>query len=220
MKLVFVLLAVVAMAFASSTISGDLRGSASFTLPATDDELDSYAFDAGTAFAASIPASFTDYAVVDDFTASGGENTITSLTCWGLTTGAAPTALEVLVVADASGPDGAPISADSYPCATSASGYTFAGYDILTTVIDLSGNPIVVADGVTVWLGSHRNDGVTWYPDLGTIVTGMNAYRTQAAGWAWEDIATSIEAGDLFKVIEGDYTSLDRNTWAGIKNMF
>ncbi len=81
MRFYIILLAIVAMAFASSTITGELSGSATFILPATDNLLDSYAFDPGTAFAASIPASFTDYAVVDDFTAGSGAS-IDTYTCW------------------------------------------------------------------------------------------------------------------------------------------
>ena len=90
---------------------------------------------------------------------------------------------------------------------------------IYIAVIDLTSDEPVVPIGTTMWLGSHRNDGSNWYPLFGTIVTGSEAYRTVAAGWAWAPLSSSLVAGDLFKVIDGT-VSLNRTTWAGIKNMF
>jgi len=223
MKFLVVLLAVAAMGFASDDTLIGHPGGVGYPMPGTDDTLDTYAYDAGTAFSASLPASFTDYAVIDDFTeATDADASLDTYTCWAVTTAALPTELEVLVVADASGvPSGAPTSQSSYTATVTDSGFTFGSYALYVAVIDLTSDPIAVPFGTTVWLGSHRNDGSNWYPSCGTTVTGTEAYRTVAAGWTWEAMSVSIEAGDLFKIVEGTPGSaLSRTTWAGIKNMF
>lgn len=217
MKSFVFLCAFAAMVFAADdTLTGQAVGTG-YSLPGNDDSYDSYAYN-NDEILSSIPASFTDYAVVDDFVHSGFTY-IETYTTWGVTTGAAPTALEVLVVTDSSGPDGAPVSMNSYPCTATDSGFTFAGYTVWLVSIDLYSIPITIPSGLTVWLGTHRNDGVTWYPACGATVTGMEAYRTVAAGWAWEPISASIESGDLFKVLVL-WTALERSTWASIKNSF
>lgn len=217
MKLFVVLLAVAGLAFASGTISGRPGGSGGgFVVPETDDLLDSYAYNQAEQMG-TIGASFDDYAAIDDFDPPtvDADATLTGYTCWGVTTGATPTALELLVVADASGvPDGAPISQNSYTASCGSSGYTYGGYTIWVAVI-----PATDVVALPCWLGSHRNDGVSWYPVGGLTVTGSEGYRTQAAGWAWEPFSGSLEAGDLFKVVDGS-VSLERSTWAGIKNLF
>ena len=218
MRLFTLALVLTAVAFATGTLSGEVTGSASYTLPETDDLLDSYVFNEDELFS-TIPAAFDDYVVVDDYTASSGESVIGYYRCWGLTTSSNPTELELFAVEDASGPSGAPFSMTSYPCVIINSGFIFAGYTVWMAEMDLSSYPILVFGGTTIWLGSHRNDGNTWYSACGTTVTGMNAHRTLAAGWAWHDIADSIEAGDLFKTLE-DYVSLERTTWAGVKSSF
>lgn len=219
MKLVLVLLSVVAMAFASSTISGEAGGVAHYTLPSTDDTLDSYAYVAAEQLG-SIGASFTDYAVVDDY--NGVNSEISTYTLWGVTTAAVPTALEVMVVADDSGVPSAsgPTSQASYPVTCTDTGMTYGGYTIWLAVIDLSADPIAVS--APVWLGSHRADGSSWYPISGTTVTNSEGYRTLVAGWTWLAISSQdpYTPADLFKIIEGTPTSLTRGTWAGIKNMF
>ncbi len=219
MKFLVVLLAVAALGFASDTLTGH-SGGVGYALPETDDTLDTYAYNDGEVFS-SIPASFTDYAVVDDYTAAVDADAILeTYTCWAVTTASAPTALELLVVEDASGaPSGAPVSQVSYTTAAASSGFTFGSYDVLIAVMDLTSDEPVIPIGTTMWLGSHRNDGSNWYPACGTTVTGSEAYRTVAAGWAWQTISASLQSGDLFKVIDGT-VSLNRTTWAGIKNMF
>ncbi len=218
MKLVFVLLAVAALAFASSTISGEAGGVANYTLPSTDDVLDTYAYNAAEQMS-TIGASFDDYATVDDY--NGADGTVDTYTCWGVTTGAVPTALEIMVVADDAGVPSAsgPTSQTSYPATCSDTGMTYGSYAIWLAVVDMSSDPLMVA--APLWIGSHRNDTVAWYPIGGTTVTGSEAYRTEAAGWSWAPFSASLVAGDLFKVIEGTSgSSLNRSTWAGIKNMF
>ncbi len=218
MKLVFVLLAVAAMAFASSTISGEAGGVANYTLPSTDDVLDTYAYNAAEQMS-TIGASFDDYATVDDY--NGIDGNITSYTCWAVTTVAAPTALEIMVVADDAGVPSAsgPTSQTSYPAVCSDTGMTYGSYAIWIAVIDLSADPILAMS--PLWIGIHRADGSNWYPVGGTTVTGSEAYRTEVAGWSWAPFSASLVSGDLFKVIEGTpYSSLNRSTWAGIKNLF
>jgi hypothetical protein len=213
MKLFVVLLAVAGLAFASGTFSGRPGGTGGYWLPETDDLLDSYAYSVAEQMS-TIGASFDDYAVIDDFPMSA---IITKYTCWGVTTGAAPTTLDLLVVADDGGvPTGAPLSQNSYPTSCGNSGFTYGGYTIWVA-------EMTIADEVVDnnWLGSHRTDGGNWYPVGGITITGAEGHRTTAAGWAWQSFtASGIPAGDLFKVIEGTLNSLERNTWAGIKNMF
>jgi len=219
MRLFVIILAVVGMAFASGTISGE-PGGVGHALPETDDVLDTYAYDTGTSFS-TIPAASSDYAVCDDYTASGsGDSIIDTYTTWAVTTAANPTALELLYIADNSGPDGAPVSQTSYPAAVSNSGHMFGSYIVWIAVMDLSSDPAVVLNGETVWLGAHRNDGSNWFAGCGTTVAGSEGYRTLAAGWDWAPFSGSLVTGDLFKIIEGIDTSLSRSTWAGIKNMF
>ena len=215
MKLFVILLAISAMAFASGTLRGGPGGVANYTLPATDAEMDSYAYSAGEQMD-NIGASFTDYATIDDYNGPDGE--LLTYTMWGVTTQTAPTALEIMVVADASGaPSGAPTSQDSYSATVSDTGMTYGSYAIWLAIVDCSATPIPLA--APLWVSTHRNDGSTWYPIGGTTVTGTEGYRTLAAGWAWEPFSNSLVAGDLFKVLDGN-VSLERNTWAGIKNMF
>jgi hypothetical protein len=113
-------------------------------------------------------------------------------------------------------PTGAPLSQNSYSVTAGNSGYTYGGYTIWVAELDLSDNPVVDNN----WLGSHRPGSVTWYPIGGITVTGAEGHRTLEAGWDWMSFtASGIPAGDLFKVIEGTTSSLERNTWAGIKNL-
>ena len=220
MRFLVVLLVIVAMAFASDTLTGHSSGVGSVP-PATDDLFDSYAYDTGTVFG-SIPAAFTDYAICDDYTYAAAITSIETYTHWAVTTASNPTELEFLVMNDASGPDGTPVSMVSYPTTVTDSGIAFGSYTVWLAVTDLSAAPIEVPMGTTMWFGAHRNDGNNWYPGVGTTVTGTEAYRTLAAGWAWEPFSNSLEAaGDIFKIVEGSIvSSLERNTWAGIKNMF
>ena len=217
MKFFAILLAVAGMAFASGTLTGSAGGTGGgFTRPGTDDILDSYAYNQAEQMG-TIGASFTDYAIIDDY--YGGNANMDSYTCWGVTTASVPTDLELMIVADASGvPSGAPISQDSYSVTTVNSGYTYGSYPIWIATFDFTSSPVYI-DSPT-WLGSHRNDGSSWYPIAGLTVTNSEGYRTLGAGWAWEPFSNSLEAGDLFKIIEGEPTSLSRDTWAGIKNMF
>ncbi|MCD4707047.1 MAG: hypothetical protein K8S62_04835 [Candidatus Sabulitectum sp.] len=217
MKL-FVIFVVAGMAFAFDSFPGESSG-VGYLLPGTDDVFDSYAYKESEVFS-SVPAAYSEFAVCDDFTATGsGDVIIDTYTSWGFTTGSNPAELELLVIADNSGPDGAPVSQTSYPCTLYDSGFTYAGYTVWVTVMDLSSDPAVVMSGETVWFGHHRNDGGTWAAGCGTTVTGSEGYRTVASGWAWAPFSESLESGDIFKIVEGS-TSLERSTWAGIKNMF
>lgn len=221
MKLFIVLLAVAGLAFASGSLSGRPGGSGGgFVVPETDDQLDSYAYNEAEQLS-SIGASFGDYMAVDDFTYGvDADGTVDGYICWGVTTVSAPTELDLLVVADASGmPDGAPVSQTTYTVTCGDTGYTYGGYTIWVATYDLTPNPSL---STPVWLGSYRGDGNNWYPVAGTTVSGSEAYRTIVAGTDWLAYSSQdpFTAADLFKVITGTYDSLSRTTWAGIKNMF
>ena len=218
MKLVIVLLALAALAFASGTITGQAGGVADYAPPATDSTLDSYAYNAAEQMS-TIGASFDDYAAVDDY--NGISSSIDTYTAWGVTTASAPTALEIMVVADDSGVPSAsgPTSQTSYTATLTDTGMIYGGYPIWIVFIELCAAPISVT--APVWIGLHRADGSDWYPIGGTTVTGSEAYRTLDAGWSWEPFSYSLVEGDLFKIIVGPpYSSLNRSTWAGVKSAF
>ena len=129
--------------------------------------------------------------------------------------------MELLIIEDSNGPDGPPISQDSYNCTIIDSGFSFASYIIWVAILEVE--TLYLPSNETVWLGSHRNDGDNWYPACGTAVSGSEAYRTLAAGWSFEPLSSSMEYGDLFKIISDtppQGVSLERNTWAGIKTAF
>lgn len=220
MKLIAVLLAITGFAFASVTFSGHGGGPGGGAVyPETDDLLDSYAYSQAEQMS-TVASSFGETAAIDDFTYAGDADvTITGYVVWGVTTTSVPSALNLLVVEDDGGlPTGAP-TFTSYPINTGNTGYTYGGYTIWMVEFDLSDNPEVV---IPVWLGHHREGADSWYPLGGTTVTGSEGYRTTEAGWNWIPFSGGPEplpSGDLFKVIEGT-VSLQRNTWASIKNMF
>ncbi|MCK5840854.1 MAG: hypothetical protein KAH31_01700 [Candidatus Sabulitectum sp.] len=216
MRLVTLLLALTAIAFASSTLSGEVSGSATYTLPETDDIHDSYAFTEDECLE-TCPGSFSDYAVCDDLSL-GGSTVIYGYTHWGVTTGACPVSLELLVMLDSSGtPAGAPVSQETYPCDFTNTGFTFASYPIYMIEMDL-GDLYIAA---STWIGARRNDSNSWYPMCGSTVSGSEAYRTTAAGWDWEPLSKTMESGDIFRIIEGfPIPSVGRTTWAGIKSGF
>jgi len=219
MKLYFVLAVAAGITVASppGTLRGE-PGGVGYPLPATDYYHDSYACAAAEQMS-SIGASFTNYAVCDDY--NGVQVLLTTYTTWGVTTGTTPTELEIMIIPDDSGVPSAsgPSSQVSYPATLTDTGMTYGSYAIWLAVIDLSAASVEIDS--PVWIGPHRADGVSWYPIGGTTVTGSEAYRTVAAGWAWAPFSGSLVAGDLFKILEGSpYSALERNTWAGIKNMF
>ena len=187
-------------------------------LPVIDDMLDSYVFNANEVLL-STGGSYGNLATVDDFTCNNDGNAIlNSYTCWGVTTGAVPTTLELLYVEDSGGsPTGAPVSQETYNVTCTNSGYTSSGYIVWMAELDLSSNPVVATP---CWLGTHRSEGTDWFPMAGTTVSGSEAHLLiEGGGWDWQTFSVSLETGDLFKIVGGT-VALRRNTWAGIKNMF
>ncbi len=187
-------------------------------LPVIDDMLDSYVFNANEVLS-SAGGSYGDLITIDDFTCAGnGSVILNSYTCWGVTTGAVPTTLELFYVEDSGGsPTGAPVSQETYNVTCTNSGYTSSGYIVWMAELDLSSNPVV---STPCWLGTHRSGGTDWFPMAGSSVSGSEAHlRAEGSGWNWQPFSGSLETGDLFKIVGGT-VALRRNTWAGIKNMF
>lgn len=184
----------------------------------TDDLLDSYMYNQSEQMS-TVGASYGEYATVDDFVLTGGSTTTFSsgYTCWGVTTSSTPTTLSFLIVEDSSGhPVGAPVSQESFPAECIDSGYSFAGYTIWCAHIEL---PAWLPIPDPSWIGSHRNDGMDWYPLEGTTIKNSEGYRT-IGSWSWEPFSTSLVPGDLFKIFYGTSSSLDRCTWGEIKGSF
>jgi hypothetical protein len=212
MKFYVLMLLVAGFAVAQPEISGSFGGGGG-GYPGTDDILDTYTY--GSTVLSNIPASFTDYRVVDDFTPALG-GSFTKFSYWYVTTAANPTALELMYFPDAAGvPSGTPGFQTSYAVTTSNSGFLFGSYAVWYAQMNVS-LPFTAGKQ---WYGFHRNDGNNWYVAVGTVVTNVQAYRTLAAGYAWEPCSSSIGACDMFKLIEGA-TALGRDTWAGIKTQF
>ena len=221
MNFLVAVLVVTTVSFASNTLHGGSCGLANYALPETDYNHDSYAYDANEVFTTTIPASFGDYVVVDDFRRIYSEP-IYYYTCWGVTTASVPYQLELILFEDSNGPDGPPISQNLYNCTIISSGFSYASYPVWVAIIHIPYG-LDLAYNETVWLGSHRNDGNNWYPACGTTVSGSEAYRTLAAGWYFEPLSNTLQYGDLFKIISDSPPSgvaLERNTWAGIKTAF
>ena len=216
MRLVTLLLTLTTIAFCSSTLSGEVSGSATCTLPETDDIHDSYVFTEDECLE-KCPASFNGYATCDDFSL-GGSTAIYGYTHWGVTTGAWPVSLELLVISDYMGaPAGAPVSQESYQCDITHTGFTFGSYPILMIEMDL-GNLYIAP---STWIGARRNDSNAWYPMCGSTVRGSEAYITTASGWDWQPLSETIAPGDIFRIVEGfPVPAIDRKTWAGIKTAF
>ncbi len=219
MKLFVVLLAVVGMAFASSTFSGEVRGSGGLDLPEVDFVIDTYPYDPDDQMS-TIGASFDDYAAIDDCTYEvDADLWLTLYLTYGVTTsGSAPTDLTLLVVEDDGGvPTGAPLSEDSYSVISGNTGYTYGGYTIWQVEMNWVEGEVGIS--TPVWLGPQRQ-GNNWYPVGGLTVSGSEGYRTVEAGWDWQPFSQELEEGDLFKIIEGELQALESNTWGGIKALF
>ena len=216
MRLLTLLLALTPIASCSSTLSGEVSGSATYTLPETDDIHDSYVFTEDECLE-NCPASFSDYATCDDFSL-GGSTVIYGYTHWGVTTGAYPFSLEFLVIDDYMGaPTGAPVSQESYQCDITNTGFTFGSYPIIMIEMDLENLYI----DASTWIGARRNDTSAWYPICGSTVSGSEAYRTTAEGWDWQPLSETIAPGDIFRIVEGyPVPAICRKTWAGIKTAF
>lgn len=198
---------------ASPQLRGVSEGTGSF-FPETDDTFDSYVY--GPDVCTTIPASFGDYRVVDDFV-TAVDVTFGSFVYWGVTTAAVPTTLNIMCFENNAGVPGTEVFQTNNPITTAASGFTFAGYTVWTSTMNVS---FAMSAG-TRWFGFHRPDANNWYVGLGTTVTGSQAYRTTVAGYAWVPVSTdpAIGPADLFKVISGT-TALTRTTWAGVKVLF
>lgn len=217
----FVLLCLVAVtSYATGTFGGPTGGSGGgYLSPPTKDVLCSYIYNPDEQMD-DVGASFSEFATIDDYNGPAGD--IESYTCWGISQSSPPSTLDLLVVEDfSSTPAGSPVSSYSYDVDPVNSGYTYGGYTIWVVVLDLSANPLAV-DG-SVWLGTYRSDGSSWYPMGGTTVEvhDTEGYRTVADGWQWEPFSESLQAGSLFQIIQGTPGStLNRNTWATIKSMY
>ncbi len=226
MKLFFVILFVAAAAtFASSTLTGHVGGEYTLWMPATDDVIDTNALTEPDIFNTAF-ASFTDYYVADDFTPSANY-AVTDVTWWTLTTGAVPDAgdLEVLFYTDLP-PGPGTLLWTGVPTAVSLgnTGLTFAGYVIWQTQVTLPDTDYFnVVGGTTYWVSMHRTDGTTLYIILDSIVRGTELYRIiDATGWVAGSSTGSppYDPTDVFQIIEGTATAIERETWGSIKSIF
>lgn len=207
-----ILFVVAGCAYAQPELSGSFGGGGG-GFPETDDMLESYTY--GSTVLSTIPGSFTEYRVIDDFTPTQSV-TITKFTQWFVTTAALPMALELMYYPDNAGaPSSTPGFETSYPVVLTNSGFLFGSYPVYTAQMTVS---LGIPSGKR-WYGFHRNDGSNWYACVGSVVTNVQAYRSMTPGYSWQPCGSSIGVCDTFKMIEGT-VALGRDTWAGIKAQY
>jgi len=226
MKLFLVLFVCVAASFASSTLTGPIGGEYNLNLPSTDDVVDTNAYESATMYTTAYGSS-GDYYVAEDFTPSGNFY-ITDVSWWTITTAAtpAPSGVEVIFYTDAApGPgsvlwSGVPIALNHID-----TGVTFAGYVVWLTTATLPDTDYFTANsGTTYWVCMHRTDGSNFFIVLDTVVRGTECYRVDVTGGSYVPGSTTgsplYDPADVFQIIEGTTTALDRSTWADIKTIF
>jgi len=219
MKLFVVLLVVVAMSFASSSIRGEFEGTPN-PLPGTDDVVDTNAYDAAHQFATAY-AIFTDYWCADDFTPAN-DYYIEILTLWDLSTAAMPTSVDAYIWADAAPGPGTELwtgTVSGGDLVHNATGVTFAGYMIYMTVASLPNTDyFLTTAGETYWTTYQRTDGQYLYCILDDEVAGTECWRDIGSGWQTGS-STGYDPVDMFRIIEGSLP-LGRDTWGTIKTLF
>lgn len=201
-----------------SEITGSYAG-----YPGTDDNIDSYALDAGSLHTSGFANFHADgqadpYITADDFQISAIDAQVEVITYW--TTGADnPATADVFLYADANPGPGAELQAVTATVASSATTVPWGSGFVYQVVLTLD-TPLTFDLGTVYWLAPMRpGQGTTWYTNVGTIVRGTDCYLQYQGVWGpWT--AQGQPATDMFRIIEGTLTSLERTTWGTIKNLF
>ncbi|MEA3265892.1 MAG: hypothetical protein U9P42_02975 [Candidatus Fermentibacteria bacterium] len=220
----FVLLVVFGAVFADGLTSdiSEVTGGYSGCL-GTDDTIDSYALDAGSLHTSGF-ANFhatgqaDPYITADDFQISPVDAQIDVITYW--TTGADnPATADVFLYEDASPGPGAQLQAVTATVAASATTVPW-GSDFVYQVVLTLDTPLSFDLGAVYWLAPMRpGEGTTWYTCVGTVVRGTDCYLQYQGVWGpWT--AQGQPAADMFRIMEGSTSSLERTTWGSIKNLF
>lgn len=219
---VFVLLMVCGILFANGLTSdvSEIHGSYSGYL-GTDDILDSYALDAGTLHTSGF-ANFHatgqtyPYITADDFEITVDAQ-INVITYW--TTGSDPSTCDVFLYDDAAPGPGAQIQAVTATIVSSATSVPWGSGYIYQNVLTLDA-PVTFDLGSVYWIAPMRQGvGSTWYTNVGTNVSGTDCYLQYNGAWGpWT--AQGQPATDMFRILEGSTSSLERTTWGSIKNLF
>jgi hypothetical protein len=142
---------------------------------------------------------------------------ITDVYVWMIFTSGTPvTQFNLGLQGDSNGPDGTFIwSSSETEISSTPTGYTGWGYDFWCSHITIADPPALYA-GSTYWfcLQAESTSGVYWLFTNNPPAWGEQAMESEDNGISW-----SIPTWDFgtFIVIQGTSTSLERQTWGGIK---
>lgn len=216
MRTLFLVLVVAAGAALASApaISGEISGS--YGYPSSDDNIDSYAYDAGDALDTAF-ASFGDYVTADDMTLSTDAE-VQELTYWTLTTAASmPTSCSTLLYQDTGSGPGTEMEDVTSTVVNTATGISFGSYTVYESDCT-PGTPISADVGTTYWITVQRQSADTWYFLAGTTVRGQECYLYNSGWVTWS--SQGYAPSDMFRILYGSLTPLDRGTWGSIKTLF
>lgn len=222
----FMLVALVGTAFASDLcIEGGINGEYYGGIIATDDIIDSYAYNASQAYTSAYanfaPDATQNYITADDFQITV-DASIAELLYWMVNTDANghPTVVDVFLYADAAPGPGAELQFTTGTVVSTITTIPWGTKWVYECMITLN-TPFTFDLGTTYWTAPLRNDGTfgTWYCLVGNVIRGAECYLWYNGIWqAWS--TQGYPAQDMFRVMYGSTTPLERNSWGAIKTIF
>lgn len=222
MKLILVLVVLASFALASD-LTSDVEGIHGFYggYMGTDDIIDSYALNAGelhTSGFANFHATGQTYPYItaDDFVINVDAQ-IAEIVYWS--TGSDPAAATVYLYEDAAPGPGTELQSVGSTIASAATTVPWGAGYVYEATLTLAA-PITFDLGTNYWIAPLSDDmGAAWYTCVGTTVTGTDAYLYYNGAWGpWT--AQGQPACDMFRILDGTTSSLQRTTWGSIKDLF
>lgn len=219
--LLMVFILSVAMANGITSDVAEIHGSYG-GYPSTDDTIDSYAANAGeihTSAYANFHATGQTYPYItaDDFEITVDAQ-IDEIVYW---TNASdnPATCDVFLYADAAPGPGAELQATTATVAAVATSIPWGTAWVYQATLTLA-DPLTFDLGSVYWVAPLRDEGgATWYCTVGSTVRGTDAYLQYEGAWAsWQ--TQSQPPMDVFRILNGTASSLQRDTWGSIKNLF
>lgn len=220
---VFALLVVFGAVFANGLTSdvSEIHGFYS-GYPGTDDLLDSYALSASemhtSGYACFHATGQADpFITADDFTVTTDAQ-VEEIVYW-FTSNDNPSICDVFLYADAAPGPGAQLQATTATIVAVATSVPFGSDWIYECTLTLD-TPITFDLGSVYWIAPMRQgQGTGWYCAVGSTISGTECYLQYQGTWGpWS--AQSQPVMDMFRILNGDVTSLQRTTWGSIKNLF
>lgn len=220
---VFVLLAVFGAVFANGIISdvSEIHGSYP-GYPGTDDIIDSYAINEGelhtTSYASFHATGQSDpYITADDFEITVDAQ-VDEIVYW-YTSSDNPATCDVFLYADAAPGPGAQLQATTATVAAVQTSIPWGSAWIHECTLTLAA-PLTFDLGSVYWIAPLRDEGgAEWFCNVGSTVRGTECYLQYQGVWGpWS--AQSQPVMDVFRIMYGNTSSLERTTWGSIKNLF